>query len=49
MEGTDEYTFQHAGLVIALAAASDDGSLDVHTNGPCVNADGSLTTPTAAS
>ncbi|HEY6797496.1 MAG TPA: hypothetical protein VI248_22710 [Kineosporiaceae bacterium] len=39
----DQYTFERAGYVISISAASDDGSLNVQTNGPCIDADGMVT------
>jgi hypothetical protein len=42
----DQYTFQRRGYEITLAAARDDGSLNLQTNGPCINADGTVSTVT---
>jgi hypothetical protein len=45
----DQYTFHRRGYQITLAAARDDGSLNLQTNGPCVNADGTVATTTTPS
>jgi hypothetical protein len=48
VKGADQYTSQREGFVISLGAASDDGSLNIQTSSPCVDADGTLTTPSSS-
>jgi hypothetical protein len=41
-DGADQYVLSKAGFAISIAAGDNDGSLNLQTNGPCVNADGSV-------
>ncbi|HEY6796566.1 MAG TPA: hypothetical protein VI248_17970 [Kineosporiaceae bacterium] len=41
-DGADEYTLRHDGFVIDIAAGREDGSLNIQTQAPCVESDGSV-------